>query len=115
MSAEWWASLQAVPVDANTTAMGGKDLNMPEVEEFIRQWYYDEPSHEFARQIGAFLLQFLTDLESRGLSPWSLRQHRSNGLKTTYSAAGSLASSSVIIATTILVHQPFPAWPRALV
>ncbi len=63
---------------ANTTGWGGEILIMPEVEEFTRDWYYDEPSHEFARQIGAFLLQFLADLESTGLSPRSLRQHRSN-------------------------------------
>ncbi|MGB8648477.1 MAG: hypothetical protein WCF84_24795 [Anaerolineae bacterium] len=51
---------------------------MPEVEEFIRDWYYNEPSHEFARQMGAFLLQFLADLQSTGPSVRALRQHRSN-------------------------------------
>jgi hypothetical protein len=51
---------------------------MQEMEEFVRDWYYDEQSHEFARQLGTFLLQFLADLESSGLSPRSLRQHTSN-------------------------------------
>jgi len=46
--------------------------------EFIRDWCYDEPSHEFARQMGLFLFRFLDDLESTGISPQTLRKHTSN-------------------------------------
>lgn len=49
-----------------------------ELEEFIRDWYHDEPSHEFARQMGAFLFQFLDYLASTGLSRQTLRKHTSN-------------------------------------
>jgi hypothetical protein len=49
-----------------------------ELEEFIRDWYYDKPSHEFARQLGAFLFQFLDYLESTGLSRQTLRKHSGN-------------------------------------
>jgi hypothetical protein len=49
-----------------------------ELEDFIHDWYYNEPSHEFARQLGAFVLQFLAYLESTGLSEESLRRHANN-------------------------------------
>ena len=49
-----------------------------DVEEFIRDWYYDEPSHKFARKMGLFLSRFLDDLESTGISPQTLRKHKSN-------------------------------------
>jgi len=55
------------------TSRGERDL-----EEFIRDWYYDEPSHESARQMGLFLFRFLDDLESTGISPQTLRKHTSN-------------------------------------
>jgi hypothetical protein len=51
---------------------------MQEVEEFIRDWYYDEQSHEFARQLGTSMLKFLANVESTGLSPKSLRKHMGN-------------------------------------
>ena len=69
---------------------------MQEVEEFIRDWYYDEQSHEFARQLGAFLLRFLADVESSGLSPGRFASMNAT--------AGSSASSSVIMATTMPFH-----------
>ena len=49
-----------------------------DLEEFIRDWYYDEPSHKFAQQMGLFLFQFLDNLESTGISPKTLRKHTSN-------------------------------------
>lgn len=49
-----------------------------ELEEFIWDWYCDEPSHDFARQMGAFLFRFLDHLESTGLSRQTLRKHTSN-------------------------------------
>ncbi len=49
-----------------------------ELEEFIRDWYGDEPSHDFARRMGAFLFRFLDYLESTGISQQTLRKHTSN-------------------------------------
>jgi hypothetical protein len=49
-----------------------------DLEEFIRDWYYDEPSREFARQMGLFLFRFLDYLESTGISQQTLRKHTSN-------------------------------------
>jgi Domain of unknown function (DUF6930) len=49
-----------------------------DLEEFIRDWYSDEPSHKFAREMGLFLFRFLDDLESIGISPQTLRKHTSN-------------------------------------
>ena len=49
-----------------------------DLEEFIRDWYYDKPSREFARQMGLFLFRFLDYLESTGLSHRTLRKHTSN-------------------------------------
>ena len=48
------------------------------VEQFIKQWSYDERSHEMARQMGRFLLQFLDYLVTTGLSEATLRRHRDN-------------------------------------
>ncbi|MBN1888262.1 MAG: hypothetical protein JW850_09735 [Thermoflexales bacterium] len=49
-----------------------------ELEEFIGDWYYDDKSHEFARQLGAFLFEFIDYLETTGLSRGTLRQHVRN-------------------------------------
>jgi len=47
----------------------------PELEGFIQDWYWDEPSHELARQMGAFLYQFMVYLETTGLSRRTLDKH----------------------------------------
>ena len=49
-----------------------------ELEEFVQDWFWDEQSHEFARQVGAFLFQFMDYLETTGLSRRTLRKHSSN-------------------------------------
>jgi hypothetical protein len=49
-----------------------------ELERFIRDWYWDEPSHEFAREVGEFLFQFLDHLETTDLSKRTLKKHASN-------------------------------------
>lgn len=51
---------------------------MRELEEIIQDWYWDEASHEFARQVGAFLFQFIDYLETMGLSERTIRRHSSN-------------------------------------
>ncbi len=52
--------------------------NTEKLESFIRDWYYDERSHQFARQAGQFLLRFVDDLEASGLARQTVRKHRSN-------------------------------------
>ncbi len=53
-------------------------LDLVHLEEFIQDWYWDERSHEFARQMGAFLFQFVDYLETTGLSEATMRKHISN-------------------------------------
>ena len=48
------------------------------VEQYIKDWNWDEASHEFALQTGAFLLQFMDHLRSSGLSQETIRKHESN-------------------------------------
>lgn len=55
-----------------------KENNDLRVEKYIKDWNWDEASHEFALQMGAFLLQFLDHLRSSGLSQETLRKHESN-------------------------------------
>jgi hypothetical protein len=52
--------------------------NDEEIERMIEQWFWDEPSHAFARQVGAFLLDFLNDLEMTGVSRQTLRKYEQN-------------------------------------
>lgn len=49
-----------------------------DLEDFIQDWHWDELSHEFARESGAFLLAFIEHLEESGLSARGLRAHRRN-------------------------------------
>ncbi len=51
---------------------------MQELDKFIEDWYWDEPSHELARQMGAFLFEFVAHLETSGLSEKTIRKHWSN-------------------------------------
>ena len=48
------------------------------LEDFIMDWYYDEESHELARQMGSLLLDFILHLEENGLSEKTIRKHRGN-------------------------------------
>jgi hypothetical protein len=50
----------------------------PDLEEYIEDWHYNEASHEYARQMGAFLFKFLDYLETTGLSRPTMRKHESN-------------------------------------
>jgi hypothetical protein len=54
------------------------DSATQELERFIEDWYWDEPSHELARQMGTFLLQFLDYLQTTGLSERTMRKHTNN-------------------------------------
>jgi hypothetical protein len=48
------------------------------LEEYIEDWHWDEPSHEFARQAGKFLFAFMDHLATTGLAESTLRKHESN-------------------------------------
>jgi hypothetical protein len=49
-----------------------------EIEEMIGDWYWDDESHAFARQVGSLLIEFLNYLEWTGLSEQTLRKHEQN-------------------------------------
>ena len=53
-------------------------VNDDEIEAMIEDWYWDDESHAFARQIGSLLLEFLNYLEWTGLSEQTLRKHEQN-------------------------------------
>ena len=55
-------------------------LAMQAVERLIQDWYWDEPSHEYARKVGAFLLAFISYLAGEGLSEQTVRKHFRNCL-----------------------------------
>jgi len=50
----------------------------PHLEAFIADWHWDEKSHEYARQMGAFLFQFLGYLYDSYLTDQTLRKHERN-------------------------------------
>ncbi len=49
-----------------------------EIEDFIEDWYWDNSSHEFARQMARFLFQFIDYLEGMALSKSTIQKHTSN-------------------------------------
>lgn len=48
------------------------------LERFIQDWHWDEQSHQFARDIGSYLFQFIDHLYEEGLSEKTIRRHRGN-------------------------------------
>lgn len=48
------------------------------LEDFIQDWYWDEPSHKFARKLGKFLLRFLDELRKEGLARKTINIHTRN-------------------------------------
>ena len=49
-----------------------------ELEDFIQDWHWDEKSHEFARNFGLYLFQFIDHLSEQGLSEKTVQKHTSN-------------------------------------
>lgn len=49
-----------------------------ELETFIQDWYWDCPSLKYARDVGRFLLGFISSLEVSGLRQKTLRKHTDN-------------------------------------
>jgi len=54
------------------------DADLEALEAYIQDWHYEDASHEFARQMGTFLFQFLDHLEAGGLSRQTMRKHERN-------------------------------------
>ena len=54
------------------------NLEESRVEAYIKDWNWGAASHEFALQMGAFLLQFMDHLHSSGLSQETVRKHEGN-------------------------------------
>ena len=48
------------------------------LERYIRDWYWDEKSHQFARALGRYLFQFMEHLAQQGLTQRTLRKHHDN-------------------------------------
>jgi hypothetical protein len=48
------------------------------VEAYIKDWNWNESSHEFALQMGAFLLEFMDSFCTSDLSPATIRKHANN-------------------------------------
>jgi hypothetical protein len=66
------------PVSVGQTAGPFAQTQDPELEAFIENWYLDENSHEYARQMGLFLFEFLDDLDESGLSEQTMTKHERN-------------------------------------
>ncbi|MBK1724267.1 hypothetical protein [Thiocystis violacea] len=48
------------------------------IERFISDWYWDEKSHDYARQLGRFLFGFLDSLKAQGFSEKTINKHWRN-------------------------------------
>ena len=48
------------------------------LEDFIHDWYWNKPSHRFARQIGKFLLDFIEHIKNSGVSTETVNKHANN-------------------------------------
>jgi hypothetical protein len=55
-----------------------KESDNLRVAEFIKDWNWDEGSHEFALQMGTFLLEFIDSLHTSGVSRKTFSKHKSN-------------------------------------
>ena len=55
-----------------------KENDTLRVEEYIKDWNWDEASHKFALQMGTFLLEFIDSLHASGVSRETFRKHKGN-------------------------------------
>ena len=49
-----------------------------ELENFIADWHWDKASHEFAREMGTFLFQFIEELYESNLTKRTMDNHINN-------------------------------------
>jgi len=66
------------PAGAASVVKSVAQAEDPELEAYLADWHWDEKSHEFARQMGRFLFQFLDSLDDSHLSEQTIRKHESN-------------------------------------
>ena len=55
-----------------------RDNESQELEDYIEEWHYDEPSYQFAKALGRYLFDFINHLRKQELSERTLRKHRDN-------------------------------------
>jgi hypothetical protein len=72
------ANLAAKETGSIHSSASQQNADLQELEDYIQDWHWDDASHEFARQMGAFLFQFLDHLEASGLSRQTMSKHESN-------------------------------------
>ena len=81
----------------------------PELEAFIESWYLDENSHEYARQLGMFLLEFLDDLSESGFSDQTMMKHERNcwaiGWLETYYGKHTVFSPDVFLSGPTFIQE----------
>ncbi|MCX6082298.1 MAG: hypothetical protein NTW32_22450 [Chloroflexi bacterium] len=65
-------------IGARTARSLFAQMQDPELEAFIDGWYWDEKTHDYARQVGEFLFEFLDDLDEYGLSDQTVVKHERN-------------------------------------
>ncbi len=68
----------ATEIGSTHSPAAQQDAYLQELEAYIQDWHREDASHEFARQMGTFLFQFLDHLEASGLSRQTMRKHESN-------------------------------------
>jgi hypothetical protein len=68
-----WESSPEWPMEDGQEPEMDRDL-----EHYIEDWYWDETSHRFARQLGGFLLEFVDVLKASELSERTVRRHINN-------------------------------------
>jgi hypothetical protein len=80
-----------------------KDQEARRLEAYIEDWHWDEPSPQFARDIGVYLFRFMDYLHKLGLAERTVRKHTWNvwligilecqyGYRNEFSAAESFGS-----------------------
>ncbi len=83
MAVHYWGDLRALRKEKHwgTRAAEYADINEPlagDLESYIHEWYWDEESHAFARQLGQFLLDFMDGVARSGLSERTVKRHGRN-------------------------------------
>lgn len=83
-----------------------------DLEEFIDDWYWDEKSHQFARELGRYLFQFIDQLKTQGLSEKTIRKHTDNcwclgSLETQYGHRGEFSPAEIFCSPEALYEVYF--------
>ncbi len=78
------------------------------LEDFIQHWYWDVPSHKFARMLGRFLLKFLDQFREEGLSQRTITFYTDTSRDSRMSAvANEKACGAAVLGLAVIL---FAAW-----